>query len=162
MKAQQNEVFDMYGFINGQIVKKLENGVIPWRKPWKVAVVDGQPYSIPHNYATKRPYSGVNAFLLALTPYSTPMFLTFNQVVELGGKVKKGAISLPVVFWKPLKSEKEGDKSEKNRLILRYYRVFNIEDTTLPVEIQEPQQKTDPMLLKPVSVFSTKCPIVPA
>jgi len=148
MKAQQKEVFDMYGFINGQIVKKLENGVIPWRKPWKVAVVDGQPYSIPHNYATKRPYSGVNAFLLALTPYSTPMFLTFNQVVELGGKVKKGAVSLPVVFWKPLKPEKEGDKIEKNRLILRYYRVFNIEDTTLPVEIQEPQEQTRPKVVE--------------
>lgn len=42
MKAQEKEVFDIYGFINGQIVKKLENGVIPWRKPWKVAIVDGQ------------------------------------------------------------------------------------------------------------------------
>ena len=148
MKAQEKEVFDIYGFINGQIVKKLENGVIPWRKPWKVAIVDGQQYSIPHNYATKRPYSGVNAFLLALTPYSTPMFLTFNQVVELGGMVKKGAVSLPVVFWKPLKPEKEGDKSEKNRLILRYYRVFNIEDTTLPVEIQEPQKQDRPKVVE--------------
>ena len=148
MKAQEKEVFDIYGFINGQIVKKLENGVIPWRKPWKVAIVDGQQYSIPHNYATKRPYSGVNAFLLALTPYSTPMFLTFNQVVELGGMVKKGAVSLPVVFWKPLKPEKEGDKSEKNRLVLRYYRVFNIEDTTLPVEIQEPQKQDRPKVVE--------------
>ncbi|MPR31832.1 ArdC family protein [Salmonirosea aquatica] len=147
MKAQQKEVFDIYGFINGQIVKKLENGVIPWRKPWKVTVVDGQQYSIPHNYATKRPYSGVNAFLLALTPYSTPMFLTFNQVIELGGKVKKGAVSLPVVFWKPLKPE-EGDKREKNRLILRYYRIFNIEDTTLPVKIQEPEKETRPKVVE--------------
>ena len=145
MKAQKKEeAFDIYGFINDQIVQRLEQGVIPWRKPWKVAIVDGQQYSIPHNYATKRPYSGINAFLLALTPYRTPMFLTFNQVVEKGGQVKKGAKSLPVIFWKPLKKEKEG---EKDRLVLRYYRVFNIEDTTLPIEIREPEKQAPPVVV---------------
>ena len=49
MKAQKKEeAFDIYGFINDQIVQRLEQGVIPWRKPWKVAIVDGQQYSIPH------------------------------------------------------------------------------------------------------------------
>lgn len=88
MSTQKAEKFDIYEFINEQVVKQLEKGVLPWRKPWKVAIIEGQQYTIPHNYATKRPYTGVNAFLLALTPYRTPMFLTFNQVKELGGLVK--------------------------------------------------------------------------
>lgn len=146
MSAQKAEKFDIYEFINEQVVKQLEKGVLPWRKPWKVAIVEGQQYTIPHNYATKRPYTGVNAFLLALTPYRTPMFLTFNQVKELGGMVKAGAASLPIVFWKPIKVKGEKSK-EEDKLVLRYYRVFNIEDTTLPVEINDPEQQPEPVVI---------------
>jgi len=151
MNAQKEAKFDIYEFINEQVVKHLEQGVLPWRKPWKVAIVEGQQYTIPHNYATKRPYTGVNAFLLALTPYQTPMFLTFNQVKELGGTVKAGAVSLPIVFWKPIqvKGEKGKDRADvrEDRLVLRYYRVFNIEDTTLPVEIKDPEQQAEPVVI---------------
>lgn len=150
MNAQKEAKFDVYEFINEQVIKQLEKGVLPWRKPWKVAIVEGQEYTIPHNYATKRPYTGVNAFLLALTPYRTPMFLTINQVDEMGGRVNKGAKSLPIVFWKPIKNEtKKGGKKDEgeNKLVLRYYRVFNIEDTILPVEIKEPMTKSEPVLI---------------
>ena len=146
MSTQKAEKFDIYEFINTQVVKQLEKGVLPWRKPWKVAIVEGQQYTIPHNYATKRPYTGVNAFLLALTPYRTPMFLTFNQVKELGGLVKQGAASLPIVFWKPIKVKGEKGK-DKDKLVLRYYRVFNIEDTTLPIDIREPEQQQEPVII---------------
>lgn len=146
MNAQKEAKFDIYEFINEQVVKQLEKGVLPWRKPWKVAIVEGQQYNIPHNYATKRPYTGVNAFLLALTPYRTPMFLTFNQVKELGGMVKAGAASLPIVFWKTIKVKGEKGK-EENKLVLRYYRVFNIEDTTLPIEIKDPEHQPEPVVI---------------
>jgi len=146
MSTQKEGKFDIYDFINEQVVKQLEKGVLPWRKPWKVAIVEGQQYTVPHNYATKRPYTGVNAFLLALTPYRTPMFLTFNQVKELGGMVKTGAASLPIVFWKPIKVKGEKSK-EEDKLVLRYYRVFNIEDTTLSVEIQEPKPQPEPVVI---------------
>lgn len=146
MSAQKEAKFDIYEFINEQVVKQLEKGVLPWRKPWKVAIVEGQQYTVPHNYATKRPYTGVNAFLLALTPYRTPMFLTFNQVKELGGMVKTGVASLPIVFWKPIRVKGEKGK-EEDKLVLRYYRVFNIEDTTLPVEIKDPEQKPEPVVI---------------
>ena len=146
MNAQTDAKFDIYEFINQQVINQLEKGVLPWRKPWKVAVVDGMQYTIPHNYATKRPYTGVNAFLLALTPYRTPMFLTFNQVKEMGGMVKAGAASLPIVFWKPIKVKGEKGK-EEDKLILRYYRVFNVEDTTLPVEVMDPATQPEPVVI---------------
>ncbi len=88
MSAVKEAKFDVYSFINQQVISQLEKGLLPWRKPWKVAIVEGQQYTIPHNYVTKRPYTGVNAFLLALTPYRTPMFLTFGRythcVLETG------------------------------------------------------------------------------
>ncbi|WP_019991017.1 ArdC family protein [Rudanella lutea] len=157
MCAKADAKFDVYEFINEQIITQLEKGVLPWRKPWKVAIVEGMEYSVPHNYATKRPYTGVNAFLLALTPYRTPMFLTFNQVKEKGGMVKQGAASLPIVFWKPIKpgrrsvkNDKSKDRSDvrEDKLVLRYYRVFNIEDTTLPVEIREPKTQPEPVVIE--------------
>ncbi|KAB7725864.1 DUF1738 domain-containing protein [Rudanella paleaurantiibacter] len=147
MSAKADAKFDVYEFINEQVIKQLEKGVLPWRKPWKVAIVEGMEYSVPHNYATKRPYTGVNAFLLALTPYRTPMFLTFNQVKEKGGMVKQGAASLPIVFWKPIKVKNDMG-GEEDKLVLRYYRVFNIEDTTLPVEIREPKQQPEPVVIE--------------
>jgi len=76
MNTKKEAKFDVYEFINQQVINQLEKGVLPWRKPWKVAIVEGQEYTIPHNYATKRPYTGVNAFLLALTLHQAPMFLT--------------------------------------------------------------------------------------
>ena len=56
----------------------------------------------------------------------------------MGGKVKKGSKSLPIVFWKPLFRDDEGkvvpeestqDREDlKKSFVLRYYRVFNISD----------------------------------
>lgn len=159
MSAQQEEKFDIYEFINQQVINQLEKGALPWRKPWKVAIVEGQEYTIPHNYATKRPYTGVNAFLLALTLHQAPMFLTFKQVQEMGGMVKKGAVSIPIVFWKPIKVKtKGGVNSEEEKLVLRYYRVFNIEDTTLPIEIKEPVMPEESVLIDACQQVIDKMP----
>jgi len=38
--------------------------------------------------------------------------------------------------------DKGGDKDEKKKFILRYYRVFNLEQTTLPIPVStEPEEK---------------------
>jgi Domain of unknown function (DUF1738). len=64
----------------------MEQGIIPWRKGWN---------SIPAlNYITRKPYKGINKLLLDGGEY-----LTFNQVQQLGGKVKKGAKAEIVVFY---------------------------------------------------------------
>jgi antirestriction protein ArdC len=59
-------------------------------------------------------------------------YLTWKQIEELGGKVKKGAKAEIVTFWKmyPVEEEdKEGNKVKKNIPLLRYYNVFWIGDT---------------------------------
>ena len=84
-------------------------------------------------------------------------YLTFKQVNQLGGKVKEGAKSQMVVFFKlfPYKDfrkvkDEDGtermEEVEKKIPILRYYNVFHIDDC----EGIEPKHKVRQNLLKPV------------
>jgi antirestriction protein ArdC len=113
--------------ITNLIIEKLEAGVVPWRKPWTGSAV-------PRNLVSGKPYRGINAFLLGCT--GANWFATYKQIHEHGGIVKAGAKSLPVVFWtiKPVADRDTG--KEKSIPILRYYRVFSLDDS---VGIQLPE-----------------------
>lgn len=66
--------------ITGQIVEQLERGVVPWARPWKV---DGLA---PSNLVSRRPYRGINVFLLAFRAASTSWWLTFRQARRWVGR----------------------------------------------------------------------------
>ena len=107
--------------IANTIIAMLEKGVAPWKMPWK----NGGAMSINGNY-----YRGINAILLSWQDYNDNRWLTFNKVKQLGGKVKKGEKSFPVVFWQFIvKTEKDenGDTITKKIPFLRLYNVFNVE-----------------------------------
>jgi len=112
---------DIYAEVTDKIISQLESGTIPWRKPWNAASA---------NYVSKKPYRGVNVWLLD-SDYRSPYWLTFRQAKKLGGYIRKGEKGTKVVFWKVLEKEStDGDtgKIETKRFpILRYYTVFNIE-----------------------------------
>lgn len=113
---------NVYQIITDRILEQLSKGVIPWRKPW-TGGHDGA-----YSYTTGKAYSVLNQMLLA----HADAYLTFNQIKSLGGKVKKGAKSEIVTFWKMLPVEdtnKEGEKVTKVIPFLRYYPVFWIGDT---------------------------------
>ena len=103
-----------------RVLEELKNGVIPWNQPWFgsdrfVSHVNGKHYSL------------LNCMLLG----KPGEYATFNQISKEGGKVKKGAKSKIVVFWSPVKKEEiddSGEKKEKMYFILKYYRVFNLND----------------------------------
>ena len=117
-----NKIYEM---ITDRIVKQLEAGHIPWKKPW----VDTQ--QSPKNLISKKPYSGINTFLL--DNLDEEWFLTFKQVQSKGGKINKGATGHIVVYWKMLDVEdkaKDGSKLQKRIPLLRYYKVFRLCDTT--------------------------------
>ena len=120
----------VYEIITDQIIEKLEQGTIPWHMPWSA---DG-----PKNLTSDKPYRGINVFLLGSLGYMSPYWLTFKQAQSLGGHVNKGEKGTPVVFWKTYsKMETDSDTGkleEKSRFVLRYYRVFNIEQCTLSPE----------------------------
>lgn len=104
----------VYDIITDKIISKLEEGVIPWRRPWKNG-------GSAVNWKTQKAYRGVNAFLLDPGEYAT-----FNQIKEAGGKVKKGAKSEIVTFWKMLEVDNKETKDKETVPLLRYYRVFEI------------------------------------
>lgn len=108
---------DVYQIITDRIVCLLESGTVPWHKPWK----GGNQW--PQNFISRKVYRGINLFLLNAASYASPFWLTFKQVKALGGRVKKGEQSFPVVFWKVLE-EKEGE--DKRIPFLRYHNVFNV------------------------------------
>lgn len=107
------EKVNVYEIVTKKIIEQLENGVIPWRKPWINANAV--------NWLTQKPYRGINAFLLDGGEYAT-----FKQIKDAGGKVKKGAESQIVVFWKWLEKEDEESGEMKKIPFLKYYRVFEI------------------------------------
>ncbi len=114
----------VYEIVTSRILAELERGVVPWRKPWRTLP--------PANLISKKPYRGINVFLLALAGYGSQYWLTYRQAQALGGNVRKGEHGTKIVFWKFDKFETEtadGETEERKSAFLRYYTVFNLEQT---------------------------------
>src|SRR5467141_1133169 len=82
----------VYEIVTSRILAELERGEIPWRKPWRTLP--------PANLISKKPYRGINVFLLALAGYGSQYWLAFNQAKQLGGNVRKAEHGTKIVFWK--------------------------------------------------------------
>lgn len=111
----------VYQIVTERIIKELEKGNIPWRKPW----INIRLQSGAYNRITRKPYSFMNQMLLG----QAGEYATYKQWTDLGGTLKEGAKSEIVVFWKMqiIQEEKEnGEIDEKQIPLLRYYRVFHI------------------------------------
>ena len=122
MDSQQTtSKIDVYQLVTDQIISLLEQGIIPWQRPWAEA-------GVPANLLSKRQYRGINLWLLLSLNYEQNYFLTWDQIKSMGGSVKKGETGHIVVFWKPVQKKAEEDKDTKQKQVpmLRYYKVFNI------------------------------------
>ena len=107
---------DIYSEVTSRIIAELENGIIPWEKPW---IASGNCVS----HATGKAYSLLNQMLLG----RPGEYVTFNQCQQEGGKVKKGEKAKMVVFWKWIEQEDEETGERKEIPFLRYYNVFHID-----------------------------------
>ena len=123
-----------------RIVTLLESGTNPWKKTWSSTTT-----LPPMNYASKRVYSGINFFLLSML--ENPYFMTYKQISQQGGHVKKGAKSEIVFYWLWSYFDADGNKvKEESQAVkkvpsLRYYRVFNALDIEgINFEYPEPPQ----------------------
>lgn len=63
--------------------------------------------------------------------YAAPIWMTFKQTIELGGRVRKGEKGSPVVYADTLRrtetDEATGDEAERFIPFLKAYTVFNVE-----------------------------------
>jgi antirestriction protein ArdC len=116
---------DAYQIITDRILEKMQGGQLPWQKPW-------HDLGAPRNYLTGREYTGVNSFVLHFLNEGKPLFLTFKQAEQLGGKIRKGAKGFPIIYYNVTEKEKEvaeNEQGEKERRhFVRYSTVFSIDD----------------------------------
>jgi antirestriction protein ArdC len=112
--TQSTVEIDVCTLVTNRIIELLEQGTVPWQKPWTEA-------GFPRNLITKRQYRGTNLLLLQSLGYSQNLFLTWEQLKAVGGSVNKGQRAHLVVFWKPLVRQKTSPE-----FVLKYYKVFNV------------------------------------
>lgn len=138
--------------VTQKLVALMEQGVNPWRRPWSSCHED-----LAVSHTNGKPYSLLNQILLG---FRSGEYLTFNQVKKEGGTVKKGARSEIIVFWQCgylKKVEKPKDTEEPDKVdesdsegqwvawhnpILKYYRVFHIDDTE-GIQAKYPQKEPE-------------------
>ncbi len=128
--------------ITDRIIKALEAGALPWKKPWICG-----PAQLPlrNNGA---PYTGMNVLLLwdradEMT-FENPRWMTFRQATELGGHVRKGEKSVPVIYYGSATRTQEdgtGAEGDETYRFLKSYPVFNVDQIDdLPAEFYQHQR----------------------
>jgi antirestriction protein ArdC len=124
---------EIYTRITNDIVGHLERGVRPWVTPWNTEHAAGRiSRPLRHN---GKPYSGINVLTLwasAMTQnFAAPIWMTFNQTVDLGGSIRKGMKGTLVVYADSISrketDERTGDEIERESFFLKGYTVFNVE-----------------------------------
>lgn len=128
-----------YEVITDQIIKKMEEGTIPWIKPWHANAEGWECENMnglfpAYSYSNGKRYNFINQMILDFQPGE---YATFDQVKKAGGKVKKGEKAQIVCGWiveDKVQKDKDGkdildddgEPVKKKTFALRYYRVFNI------------------------------------
>ncbi len=112
----------VYQIVTETILKQLESGIVPWRRPWNTAA--------PCNLVSQKEYRGINTFMLSASGFPSRYWLTYAQAQKLGGNVRKGERGSIVTFWN-IGEERINAKTGKlsKPFLLRYYRVFNLSQT---------------------------------
>lgn len=156
MSKSQDRLNALAEEVASRLIEQLEKGTAPWQKPWNGVT------SRPHNPITASQYSGANWLCLQMAAemqgFSDPRWMTFKQITDAGGHVKKGSRGVPCLYWadkwldaegKPLSAKEVRELPPESRqriLIPCRFVVFNAEQTeglNLP-EWKAPEVTWDP------------------
>ena len=107
---------DIYSEITNRIISEMEQGIIPWKKPWMAS-------GLAISHTTGKAYSLLNQMLLG----RAGEYLTFKQVQAEGGYVRKGERAKMVVFWRWIDKEDEETGEITQIPFLKYYNVFHVD-----------------------------------
>ena len=109
----------VYEIVTERVLAEMQNGIIPWQKPWKGGMAK-------FNRVSKKGYSWLNQMML---PYEGE-YASLKQWNELGGSVKAGERGFIVTYWNWLQKadgvNADGTPHIKMIPFLRYYRVWHI------------------------------------
>jgi antirestriction protein ArdC len=124
---------DLYRSITNRIVSQLEEGVRPWMQPWSGDHA-GSRVARPLR-ASGQPYRGINVLMLWSAAmeqgFTTPVWLTFKQALDLKAHVRKGERGSLVVYADRMTraetDAESGKETERSIPFLKSYTVFNVE-----------------------------------
>jgi antirestriction protein ArdC len=149
MKTTTTTPKNVYQMVTDRIIAQMEQGIIPWRKPWH-GLNNANPAEVAISYETRRAYSLLNQFLLG----EPGEYLTFNQIKAHGGMIRKGERSRMVVFYTqivkedPSRLDEEGNPKVVRIPVLKYYNVWNINQVdgieSKAGAVVEPKQPINP------------------
>lgn len=137
--AKSKEKFNVKSAITQEIIESLEVIGSTWHKDWKCM---GVPMSADKN----RPYKGINFLILTLKQmakgYESNKWVTYNNLIKLGGELSDTGLiddkgkkipqrSTMVTLYAPITVSDKKSGEEKNIPYLKYYSVFNLDQTTL-------------------------------
>ncbi len=149
MSASRRSSRDVAAEITDLIIRKLEEGVPPWSRPWRCSGAGGRP--LRH---CGTPYTGINTlYLWALGDamgYRSRFWMTYRQAEALGANVRRGETGAISVYYSSFKKTEEhpetGREVEKNIRFLRHYVVFNADQIdALPAYFYAPQEPEVPV-----------------
>ena len=114
---------DIYDIVTNRIIENLENGCIPWIKPWHTE------NTLDKNIKTGNEYNGINRIILGMSGYQSNVWGSFKQWKDLGANVKLHEKGTAIVFYKPVSGVKvtsEGETIIYNSVFTTSY-IFNAE-----------------------------------
>lgn len=121
----------VYSYVTDRILKALDDGIVPWRKPWNTGTAGNGRH---RNGVSGFAYRGINVWLTGCSGFSSPFWFTRKQISGQKGKIRKGEKGTMVTFWKFLdKKDKHGKpvtngKGTVEKIpMFRYYLVWNLE-----------------------------------
>ncbi len=136
---------DIYQAVTDRILELLDQGTVPWRKPFSGNGGQG----LPKNLISDKDYRGINVFLLAVTAmlegYDSPYWLTFKQAKARDAHVRKGEKGSLVIFWKQYATKDKTTGEPISVPVLRHYKVFNAqqcEGLELPAAAESETEET--------------------
>ncbi len=125
-----NDKANIYTRVTDAIVAAIESGAGTYKMPWSVRSDKGfSPLSV----GSGKPYRGINTLVLwsqaQSKAYSSALWGTYQQWLDLGANVRKGEHGSPVVYWGTFASKDTADSSDDSsrgpRLFAKGYTVFN-------------------------------------
>ncbi|MFD0750620.1 ArdC family protein [Mucilaginibacter calamicampi] len=116
---------DVHDLVTNIIIEQLENGVIPWEKPFLSH--DNSLKRLPVNYTTGKQYRGINILLLWCAAmkrgHETQEWASMKQWNAKGESIRKGEKGNLVVYYDTFEKEKDGEVQKISFLKASY--VFN-------------------------------------
>ena len=107
----------IYDMVTERICQILEQGEIPWRKPWVTS-----ERQIPMNLKTRKEYRGINIFLLASCGFSSRHrcgFAKRSQVGRGGGMQLIAKILRQIFLLQFLRDKRNSRKIVSRRISAR-------------------------------------------